>query len=594
VIEGEIGACLAATALRTVFQPILDLRQGRVYGYEALTRGPAGSPFEAADELFAQARACGRGAELELLAVRCAVERFAALGAPAKLFVNFSPAVLAERQEEPETLLALLGRHGMTPKQLVIELTENGSIRDSSTSWSELLRCRALGFGVAIDDLGEGFASLRLWSELRPEYVKVDRHFVHDIHRDPIKLQMARAIQQIAHVAGASVIAEGIEEQAEFQTVRDLGIRHGQGHLVGMPAPAVAPHAAVEVWTRLSGGPLTAFPVPGRSVNRVSAQRLMREVAPVTPDTDNDVVYRRFERDAELQMIPVVERGTPRGIINRLTLIDRFARPYRRELYGKRSCTAFMNARPVVVDVDTSIEELSYRVVEGDQRAILDGFIVVRDGRYAGVGSAQDLIREMTELRIAAARYANPLTLLPGNVPIAEHVERLLAQGCRFAVCYYDLDNFKPFNDVFGYQRGDEAIQLTARVLAEALDARLDFLGHVGGDDFVAVLQSEDWEARCARTLACFGERAAALFDPEDRERGGFMAEDRLGNRHLFGLLSLSIGAVPVEPGTFGSHAEIATAASEAKRLAKRQPGNSLFVERRRYPVSSLRAPAGA
>src|SRR5262245_28842745 len=293
-------------------------------------------------------------------------------------------------------------------------------------------------------------------------------------------------------------------------------------------------------------------------------------------------------------MIPVVRDGVPQGIINRHTLIDRFARPYRRELYGKRSCSTFMNARPVVVEADTSIEELSFRVVEGERRAVLDGFIVVRGGRYAGVGSAQDLIREMTELRIAAARYANPLTLLPGNVPIAEHVERLIAQGCRFAACYCDLDHFKPFNDVFGYQRGDEAIQLTARVLAEALDARLDFLGHVGGDDFVAVLQSEDFEARCQKALARFAERAESLFDAADRERGGFLAEDRLGQQRLFPLLTLSIGAVPVEPGTFASHSEIATAASEAKRLAKRQPGNSLFVERRRYPVSSLRAPGSA
>jgi diguanylate cyclase (GGDEF)-like protein len=591
VIEGDISACLTAGALRSVFQPILDLRQGRVYGYEALTRGPEGSPFEAAEALFACARACGRGAELEMLAVRCAVERFAALGGGGKLFVNFSPAVLAERKEDPEALLALLSRHGMTPKQLVIELTENGALRDSSTAWNELLRCRSLGFGIAIDDLGEGFASLRLWSELRPEYVKVDKHFVHDIHRDPIKLQMARAIQQIAHVAGASVIAEGIEQEADFQTVRDLGIRNGQGFLIGAPAQAAAGPGPAAVWTRLSGGPLAAFPVPGRSVNRVTASRLMREVTPVSPDTDNDVVYARFEKDAELQMIPVVRDGAPQGIINRHTLIDRFARPYRRELYGKRSCSTFMNARPVVVEADTSIEELSFRVVEGERRAVLDGFIVVREGRYAGVGSAQDLIREMTELRIAAARYANPLTLLPGNVPIAEHVERLIAQGCRFAACYCDLDHFKPFNDVFGYQRGDEAIQLTARVLAEALDARLDFLGHVGGDDFVAVLQSEDFEARCQKALARFAERAESLFDAADRERGGFLAEDRLGQQRLFPLLTLSIGAVPVEPGTFASHSEIATAASEAKRLAKRQPGNSLFVERRRYPVSSLRAP---
>jgi diguanylate cyclase (GGDEF)-like protein len=318
----------------------------------------------------------------------------------------------------------------------------------------------------------------------------------------------------------------------------------------------------------------------------------MSTVAPVGPEVENDVVYARFEADADLQIVPVVDReSVPRGMINRLTLIDRFARPYRRELYGKRPCTMFMNPNPVVVDVDTSIHELSYLVAEGDQRAMLDGFIVVADGRYAGVGSAQSLMREMTELQLVAARYANPLTLLPGNVPIAEHIERLLARGRSFAACYCDLDNFKPYNDVFGYQRGDEAIQLTAGVLAEACDPRIDFVGHVGGDDFVLVLQSEDWEARCRAVLERFGERTAALFSDEDRARGGFIAEDRRGETRTFPLLSISVGAVAIEPGTFGSHSEVATAATEAKRLAKRDPGNSLFIERRRHPVSSFRPP---
>jgi diguanylate cyclase (GGDEF)-like protein len=199
----------------------------------------------------------------------------------------------------------------------------------------------------------------------------------------------------------------------------------------------------------------------------------------------------------------------------------------------------------------------------------------------------------MTELQIVAARYANPLTLLPGNVPIAEHVERLIARGCRFVSCYCDLDNFKPFNDVFGYQRGDEAIQLSAGVLAEACDPRVDFVGHIGGDDFVLILQSQDWESRCTAILSRFEQRVGTLFTAEDRERGGFVAEDRLGQRRRFPLLTISIGAVPIEPGTFGSHSEVATAATDAKRIAKRDPANSLFIERRRYPAASLRAPAG-
>ncbi|MBV8030595.1 MAG: GGDEF domain-containing protein [Betaproteobacteria bacterium] len=586
-----LQACIAGHALQTVFQPILDLRHGAVYGYEALSRGPAGSVAEAPLDLFALARRYGLGAELEHAAVECAVERFSRLGADAKLFVNFSPAVLAAGGQDRGSLLDLLRRHGLAPKQIVIELTEYGDIRDSAKAWEELIRCRHSGFAVAIDDLGEGFASLRLWSELRPEYVKIDKHFVRDIHRDAIKLQMARAIQQIAHVTGTSVVAEGLENEPDFQTIRDLGIRHGQGYLIGRPQAQPDP-APAELWRRLSEAPVASFPVAASSVNRVSARRLMREVSPAAPEDTNDLVYERFEADPDLQMIPVVRDGAPLGVINRFTLIDRFARQYRREVFGKKPCTVFMNDQPLVVEAEDSIHQLSYALAGGSHRALVDGFIVVEGGRYAGVGTAQDLIREMTELQIAAARYANPLTLLPGNVPIAEHVERLLGRGSRFVACYCDLDNFKPYNDVFGYQRGDEAIQLTAHVLAESCDPRIDFLGHVGGDDFVVVFQSEDWDARCSRILAQFGERSAALFTAEDRERGGFLAEDRQGNERQFPLLSLSIGAVPVEPGTYDSHSAIATASTEAKRLAKRQAGNSVFVERRRFPASSVR-PAG-
>jgi diguanylate cyclase (GGDEF)-like protein len=335
--------------------------------------------------------------------------------------------------------------------------------------------------------------------------------------------------------------------------------------------------------------PVLAFPLPGHSVNRVTARKLLKRVEPVSPATENDIVYARFENEPDLQVIPVTDGDTPRGLINRHSIIDRFARPFRRELYGRKPCAAFMNDKPLIVDADISIHEISMMLTEGDDHALYDGFVIIENGRYIGVGTSQSLIREVNVQQIVAARYANPLTLLPGNVPIAEHITRLLAQGREFVACYADLDNFKPYNDIYGYHLGDEVIQLAARTLADCCDPQLDFCGHVGGDDFVMVMQSADWEHRCQRALAGFGERITALFSIEDRERGSFLAEDRRGNTQTFGLTSLSIGAIPVERATFNTHSEVAAAATEAKKMAKRESGNSLFVERRRYPTSSIR-----
>jgi GGDEF domain-containing protein len=191
-------------------------------------------------------------------------------------------------------------------------------------------------------------------------------------------------------------------------------------------------------------------------------------------------------------------------------------------------------------------------------------------------------VREITNLQITAARYANPLTLLPGNVPVNEHIERLLRAGIAFVACYCDLDHFKPFNDAYGYRRGDDMIQLTGRILSDACDARRDFIGHIGGDDFILLLQSADWAARNRHALQRFDRESSGLYAKEDLARGGLLAEDRSGNPVVHPLGALSIGAVIVEPGDYASHYEVSAAAAEAKRQAKRTAGSSMFVERRR------------
>jgi GGDEF domain-containing protein len=292
-------------------------------------------------------------------------------------------------------------------------------------------------------------------------------------------------------------------------------------------------------------------------------------------------VERRFAEDRDVQSLPVVDGGIPVGLINRHVFMDLMFKPFSRELFGKKPVETIMDRNILVLDCHTTLHELSRLIVESDPHHILHGFILTREGRYSGMGSGHALMREITQMQIRAARYANPLTGLPGNVPINEHLDDLLRQGIPFVACYCDLDHFKPYNDVYGYRRGDEVIHWTGELLRAACDPDVDFVGHVGGDDFMVIFRSRDWEARCRSLLDAFTAGRDAFFSAEDLARGGYTGEDRSRRVVLNPLLGLSVGAVKVQPGAFPSHHEISAAAAVAKKEAKRREGSVLFVERR-------------
>jgi EAL domain-containing protein (putative c-di-GMP-specific phosphodiesterase class I)/GGDEF domain-containing protein len=578
-----LGRILDERLLEAHFQPILDLRDGSVLGFEGLIRGPANSPLHLPVDLFRAAVKHGLVLRLERLCRLTVVQAFAQLKLPQRLFLNVRPQCLALPGVGTTATRELLRQLQIEPERIVIELTEHLPMFDFASVRTALTGYRSLGFQVAIDDLGEGFANFRMWSELRPQYVKADMHFVQGIDRDPLKLQFLKSIQQIARTSGSLIIAEGIETAAELEVVRDLDIPYGQGYFIARPAaqpPRAAPEHVLAVLERARSEACVEAPVPGKLGG--TAESLLIPVVPVSPGTPSADVLARFEQDPALHAVPVVDDGKPVGLIERHALLERFVRPFRKELFGRKPCSQLMDPSPFVVERDVSIQDLSGRLAQAEARHLMEGFILTDRGSYVGLGTGQDLMREMTRLQVRTARYANPLTLLPGNVPINEHIERLLQAGVRFAACYCDLDHFKPFNDVYGYRRGDDVIQLAGRILAHACDGRRDFLGHVGGDDFILLLRSPDWAGRCQAAIDRFGAECADLYSPEDLKRGGLLAEDRRGNPVLHPLLALSVGAVVVEPKQYPSHYEVSAAAAEAKRQAKRLGGGSLFIERRR------------
>src|SRR5690606_30122093 len=174
----------------------------------------------------------------------------------------------------------------------------------------------------------------------------------------------------------------------------------------------------------------------------------------------------------------------------------------------------------------------------------VDEFVLTAGGRFRGRGTLLDLLRHITRRRIAAARHANPLTQLPGNVAILRHLDQLLRDGRPFAVAHCDLDHFKPFNDTYGYARGDRIIRLLADTLRRELNDARDFLGHIGGDDFVVFFQRPDWAADCRRVLDEFARAVVGEYSLEAQRRGCLAAAD--GGSACWPLIALSIGALEV------------------------------------------------
>ena len=239
-LGAAVGRVIERRMLRPAYQVIIDLSSGRPLGFEGLVR-PLGLEFRDVGGLFQAAEATDRSVELDLACLEVVAAGATELSPGAYLSVNLSPPTLEGKLFRPGDLLAILGRHGIPPSRTVVEVTEREHVEDFEQLRRNLEGCRELGMRIAIDDVGAGYAGLRLLSEIRFDLVKIDLSLVQGgVHRST-SLAVIRALQELAVDAGSLVIAEGIETGDQLELVRSLGIQAGQGYLLGRPMPEPKP-----------------------------------------------------------------------------------------------------------------------------------------------------------------------------------------------------------------------------------------------------------------------------------------------------------------------------------------------------------------
>ncbi len=562
------------------FQPIVHTVTGHCIGVEALLRGTEKEGFPSILAFF-DALARDRvlfGIDLKLR--ERAMRKFAEAGLAAdmRLFYNVDNRVTAMPDYQPGQTDLLLERTGIPSSSFCFELSERYQFRSPEEMIHTLKRVKDRGLRIALDDFGAGFSGLQVLYQAEPDYLKIDRFFIEDVENDAKKKLFLATVVSLAHTLGVEVVAEGIETEAAFHLCRDIGCDYAQGFLIQRPTLHLR-----EIMRRYDiVGEMNRRNQRGRSRDIDNVLSQMKELPPITlPRDDMRALLEYFRRNKQADFVPVVnERGEPKGIIRESDLKEFIYAPFGRDILLNRNVAAavknFVQRRPVA-EISQRIEKILeiYRFNEN-----AEGIIVTEGGRYRGFLSTRSILSIVTEKNIALARDQNPLTRLPGNRLITEHIVERLEDTARLPVfVYFDFDNFKPFNDLYGFRVGDRAILMFADILNTFRSKREMFVGHIGGDDFFAALTARDEtdEMFCVTFVSEMVEKFAndvrSLYSVEDRERGSVISTDRDGVRRRFPLLTASASILFVKNRTEALIPErLDRALSEIKKRAKGSP----------------------
>ncbi|MBW2940166.1 bifunctional diguanylate cyclase/phosphodiesterase [Zhongshania aquimaris] len=560
----------------SVYQAIVDTTDMSILAYEALCRGPAG-PMQSPLQLFEHAQHCEMMTDLEFLCWNIACSAFDA-GAEQRLFLNIHPSTLLDPRCQSELMRSIQANPKLSPSNIVLELCERQAIADFDAFRAVLAPYRDAGFGIAIDDLGAAYCGLQRWLELKPDYIKIDRHFAQDIHRDAYKAQFMQGLLALAATTNAKIIVEGIELREEAEALHNMGIRLMQGYYFHRPGTAIGNTVTRNGFHSSTKSERAVKPATGTISTLISPSQAF------DINTRLDRVIDLFHNNTHLNAIPLIdESGSAMGMITRHQALDVYTREFGRELNSRKPVKHFMDSAPLIVDASTSLEAASYKITNSDREDLIQEFIISEQGRYLGVVKTVDLLRKITEQQILSARHANPLTLLPGNVPINDTISNLLQQHADFWVAYCDINHFKAFNDAYGYSQGDSAIKALATVIQSHCNASSDFVGHVGGDDFIIVFRSAVVEPKCERICADFEQAVLNLYDDDALREGGIISQDRKGNATFYATMTLSIGLVHPDPMLVSSAHAVSALASDAKKAAKKLAGGGVYTSRRQH-----------
>ncbi|ULL14459.1 GGDEF domain-containing protein [Paenibacillus sp. H1-7] len=568
LLRNEMLEILRNQSIHSVYQPIISLKNGTVLGYEALTRGPENSPLHSPLTLFSYAEQEGMLYRLDRLAREKAIHGAFLARKNELLFINISAAILYDPLFVPGKTLEMLEAHGIQPGQIVFEITERSSIEDFSMAQKILEHYRHQGYRIAIDDAGAGYSSLQAIAELQPDFIKVDKSLIQDVYRSKTKEAIMESFVSFAQKLNIQIIAEGIERQEELLYLTRMGVHFGQGYLLGRPGTekaVVAPELAESI-------------IQQRKIrDNIGSAWTIGDLITATATFDSKALISEvasyFKNNLHAPGVVIVSNDVPVGLMMRESLFQQLAGQYGFSLFWNRSIDQIMDKQPLIVDEHTPVENVSQLATSRDINNLYDLVVITSKGKMAGACSIRSILECITNARMESAKVASPLTGLPGNIQIHRELSKRLLEKKGFSVIYADLDYFKWFNDRYGFQKGDQLIQYTADVIQQSLFAcglPHDFVGHIGGDDFIAITSSDEPEKLCKEIIRRFDQGVRLLYEGDD----WLYVEDRNGNKVDNAGVTISLSLIICGTAESVTLEQISQASAKLKKMSKEHPGS--------------------
>ena len=578
-IVDELTDIIKNEKINTLFQPIISLKNNEILGFEALSRGPKNSRLQSPAMLFKTARRNDMLFDLDKVCRKNALKRARNLDEKYKIFLNVDPLVIYDQDFKKGITKNYLEKYSIKEDNVVIELTEKTFLKNCHNISKVITHYKDQGFNIAIDDTGAGFSGLQSIVSISHNYLKMDKSLIRNIDKDKVKRSLLEAFLIFAKNINSKVIAEGIENKKELQTLVELGVDYGQGYYIKKPQS----NFLVDFDLKLSKKSVEAKDIQNKNTHSKTIIGLIaknKNELKIRKNTKIKDIVKLFKKNPHLNRLIIIEDNLPIGLIMRDKLYYKLGTRYGYSIYMDKTAEEIMNKNPITFNYYTPINKVSKIAMNRKEENIYDYIIITKNNKYYGSVSVRDILMRFSELKIEEAKNCNPLTNLPGNLSIETEINKRIKENKQFSVLYLDLDNFKAFNDNYGYKKGDNILTFTANLLRKNTE-NYDFVGHIGGDDFIIVTEPNRDEIISKKIIKQFDKDVINFFNQTDKKNGYMQSKDRQGKKKKIPLTSISIAIVSNENKSFKSHLEVSDIASEIKKLVKSKEGSNYIKDRR-------------
>jgi diguanylate cyclase (GGDEF)-like protein len=561
-----------------VYQPIVSLSNGQIFGYEALSRVLDNNTSNKIVELdiesiFRIADKMNKSWEFETLCRKKTLEQAKEIiNTEKKLFINVNPNIIHDITFKEGFTKKRLDKYGLDSSNVVFEITERTAIIDKKTFLASINHYRKQNYVIAIDDVGTGYSGLNVINDIKPDIMKLDKYLIRDIDKDTTKQHLCKAMVDFGNNAGIKVIAEGIETEEELRTLIKLNVGLGQGYFIGIPnkefteieprkADIIRKNHAKKIIEIFNG---SIYPMIGPLSNKGCC---------FPPNEKSENIYEMLKHNHNITEFTIIENDLAIGFMTKLDLNELFSGRYGYSLYSKKSISEIMNGDFLRVKYNMPIDQVSRIAMQRQFEHLYNPIVVEQDGKYAGIVTIKDLLEACSRIEIDVAKHSNPLTGLPGNLLIEKEIVNRIFGDRPYCITYYDLDNFKAYNDAYGFQNGDAMLALVANVL-KAQAVKNEFLGHIGGDDFIVICDYHEGEEFCKAVIDEFSQKVLSLYHESDVNNGYIISKNRHGVTENFPIASLSIAGISNKTNTYHSIDDFSNDIAQMKKKCKKQQGN--------------------